>query len=96
MPEHKVVVVEEKGRGCLGTGIAMAGILVSGFWLLNFSAGFIELPDNLPFFGNIDEAAATAALIACFRYLGIDLLPFGKRSRVETREIIDISPESKK
>lgn len=37
-------------------------------YLLNPGAGVFELiPDNAPVFGNLDEAAATAALIALFR-----------------------------
>ncbi len=95
MPDHKIVVVEEKGRGCIGTGIALAGVLGSVFWLLNFTMGIVEIPDALPFVGNIDEAAAAAIFFSCLRYLGIDLLPFGKRSIVETREIVDVTPQSK-
>lgn len=96
MPEHKVVVVEEKSRGCMGIGLALVGILGSGFWLLNFTGGLIELPDNLPFLGNIDEATAAAILFSCLRYLGLDILPFGRKEQVTTREIIDVTPESKK
>ncbi len=95
MPENKVVVIEEKGRGCVGTGIAMFGIVASAFWLLNFTFGVIELPDNIPVFGNLDEAAAAAMLFSCLRYLGIDILPFGKKRTVETREVIDVTPTPK-
>ena len=95
MAENKVVVIEEKERGCVGTGLAMLGILGSAFWLLNFTFGVIELPDNIPVFGNLDEAAAAAMLFSCLRYLGIDILPFGKKRTVETREVIDVTPTTK-
>ena len=37
-------------------------------YLVNPGAGVFELiPDNVPGFGNLDEAAATAALITLFR-----------------------------
>ncbi|MFA6244949.1 MAG: hypothetical protein WC655_28660 [Candidatus Hydrogenedentales bacterium] len=76
----KVIVVEE-GSGCLGKGAAIGCVALSVLYLLNFSMGFLELPDNLPFVGNIDEAVATSVLIAALRYLGIDVLPF-KQKRV--------------
>ena len=46
-------------------------------YLANPTAGFFELiPDNLPLVGNIDEAAATALLLACLAYFGIDATRF--------------------
>ena len=70
----------------------MLGVLLSAFWLLNFTFGVIEIPDNLPLVGNLDEAAAAAMLFSCLRYLGIDILPFGRRKQIETREVIDVTP----
>lgn len=64
--------------------MAMAGVALSGFWLLNFTAGIIEIPDILPLVGNIDEAAASAILFSSLRYLGFDILPFGARNRSRT------------
>ncbi|MBM3289831.1 MAG: hypothetical protein FJY92_06730 [Candidatus Hydrogenedentes bacterium] len=92
MPQDKVVVVEEKGPGCFGQGVAMLGILASAFWLLNFTFGIVEIPDNLPLVGNLDEAAAAAMLFSCLRYLGIDILPFGRRKEIVRREVIDVTP----
>lgn len=92
MPQERVVVVEEKGPGCFGQGVAMLGVLVSAFWLLNFTFGVIEIPDALPVVGNLDEAAAAAMFFSCLRYLGIDILPFGRKKRVGTREVIDVTP----
>lgn len=50
--------------------VAVLGAILSLVYILNPSAGFIELiPDNLPFLGNLDEAGATAILIACLRLI---------------------------
>lgn len=92
MPQDRVVVVEEKGPGCFGQGIAMLGVLVSTVYLLNFTVGVFELPDALPLVGNLDEAAAAAILFSSLRYLGVDILPFGRGKRTETREAIDVTP----
>lgn len=54
----------------LGRLAAYVGVLIGAGYLLNPTAGFIELiPDNLPIIGNLDEAAATALLIYCVQYL---------------------------
>lgn len=90
MGKEKVVVVEEQGPGCFGQGIAVLGVLASVFWLLNFTAGFVEIPDNFPLVGNLDEAAAAAVLFSCLRYLGFDILPFGKRGVRKADDTIDI------
>ena len=95
MADNKVVIVEEKEPGCFGQGAAMVGVLVSGLWLLNFTVGVFEIPDVLPFVGSVDEAAAAAMFISCLRYLGIDILPFGRKRTVETREVIDVTPVTK-
>lgn len=48
--------------------------LLSAVYLLNPGAGVIELiPDNVPFVGNLDEAAATLLLLNCLAYFGLDL-----------------------
>ena len=53
--------------------------LISFVYLLNFTIGIFELPDNLPIIGNMDEAAATAFFISALRYFGLDLSNlFGK------------------
>jgi len=47
--------------------------LSSLIYIINPTAGIFELiPDNLPFIGNLDEATATAILLACMRYYGWD------------------------
>lgn len=48
----------------LKTGSAIVGLIVAIIYLLNPTAGFLELiPDNLPLIGNIDEGAAGALLL---------------------------------
>jgi len=95
MGKDKVVVVEEEVRpGCFGQGVAFLGVIASIGWLLNFTMGVIELPDALPIVGNLDEAAAAAILFSCLRYLGFDILPFGKRGRKKSGDdVIDVKVE---
>lgn len=48
--------------------------LLGVIYLLNPGAGIFELiPDNLPFVGNLDDAAALALLVMCLQYFGINL-----------------------
>lgn len=70
--------------------VVILGIL-SVLYIINPGAGIFELlPDNLPFVGNLDEAAAVALLLACLRYFGIELPDiFGKRKNSE--RTIDIN-----
>ncbi len=50
-------------------------------YLLNPGAGIFELiPDNIPFIGNLDEAAAVTTLLICLKHFGIDLYGFGRQS----------------
>ena len=56
--------------------IAVIGLILSTLYLLNLSGGFIELPDNLPIIGNIDEVLVSGVFFACLSQLGINLLPF--------------------
>jgi len=92
MGKDKVVVVEEEGTGCFGQGLAFLGVIASVFWLLNFTMGVVELPDNLPIVGNLDEAVAAAVLFSCLRYLGFDVLPFGRGGgkKKERGHVIDV------
>ncbi len=54
--------------------------VLSAMYLFNIGAGFIELiPDNIPLVGNLDEAGATALLIMCLGYFGIDLTNIFKK-----------------
>jgi len=65
----------------------------SALYLLNPTAGFVELiPDNIPFFGNLDEATAMAVLVACMRYFGYDITRFfGKSQKKSAKDsVIDV------
>jgi hypothetical protein len=43
---------------------------LSGFYLLNPTAGIFELlPDNIPFLGNVDEGLAAYVLYSTIEYL---------------------------
>jgi hypothetical protein len=60
---------------------AILGIIISTIYLLNFTLGIWELPDNLPIIGHLDEFAAATLLLASLRYFGIDLTGFLKPSQ---------------
>ncbi|MCX6854234.1 MAG: DUF1232 domain-containing protein [Verrucomicrobia bacterium] len=52
----------------LGSGI------LSALYLLNMGFGLVEIiPDNVPIFGNLDEATAMALLINCLAYFGVNV-----------------------
>jgi len=54
--------------------------LIAALYLINPGAGILEfLPDNLPLVGNLDEATATAVMLAVFRYFGHDVTHLFKR-----------------
>ena len=60
----------ERPRGCLGLLGALLGVVVGATYILNPTAGLLELlPDNAPVVGNLDEAAAAALLIFGLRAL---------------------------
>jgi hypothetical protein len=67
------------------TAVITVGV-VSFIYLLNFTFGVFELPDNLPIVGNMDEAAASAFFLSALRYFGLDLTNlFGKDDdKIET------------
>lgn len=51
---------------------AIIAIIIGGLYLLNLTAGIVELiPDVIPIVGNLDEAAATALIIYGFRELRV-------------------------
>ena len=70
--------------------VFVVGLLAS-FYLVNPGAGVFELiPDNLPLVGNLDEAGATALLLACLRYFGIDPISLVTRKRKDEEPVIDV------
>ena len=67
--------------------------LLSVLYILNPTAGLFEIiPDNLPFIGNLDEAAAVALLLMCLKYFGIDL-PNIFRHGEKGEKTIDVEPK---
>ena len=61
--------------------------VISVLYLLNIGAGVFELiPDNIPFIGNLDEAAAMLLLVNCLAYFGYDLRRFFRRKPDAGRE----------
>jgi len=67
--------------------------LLSVLYLLNPTAGLFEIiPDNLPFIGNLDEAAAVALLLMCLKYFGIDLPNIFRRGEKDEKTI-DVDPK---
>ena len=80
MAKERVVVEDGKAKkGCLSQVLAFIGVLVSILYLLNLSMGIVEIPDNLPFIGNVDEVVVSGFLFACLRYLGIDVARLSRR-----------------
>lgn len=54
--------------------LVLASGILSALYLLNIGFGVVELiPDNVPIFGNLDEAAATGLLINCLAYFGLNV-----------------------
>jgi len=54
--------------------LVLASGIFSALYLLNISFGVAEfIPDNIPIFGNLDEAAATGLLINCLAYFGLNV-----------------------
>ena len=75
--------------------LAWIGLILSTLFLLNLTFGVIEIPDNLPIIGNVDEVLASGVFFACLSQLGINVLPFYRvlqdrrvaRPRTPTRNI---------
>lgn len=56
--------------------------VLSVLYLLNFTFGVGEfLPDNLPYFGNIDEFGAAMILFNVLKYFDIDLTQIFSKSK---------------
>ena len=68
------------GRSPLKSLLVGAFSIILVIYLLNPLAGIDFLPDNLPIVGNLDEATATAMLLGCLSYFGIDLPWLRKKS----------------
>ena len=80
MAEQKNTAPPRAGRSPARTWAAITGVILSGLYLLNLSFGLLEIPDNLPIIGNLDEVAVSAIFYGCLSYLGIDLVPFRRKT----------------
>lgn len=65
---------------------AIVGIVISTIYLLNFTLGVWELPDNLPIIGHLDEFAAATLLIASLKYFDIDFTSFLVSNKKKEKE----------
>lgn len=70
------VPLPNAGRTPLKTILVLLMMVISGFYLLDITAGVDLIPDNIPFFGNLDDATAAAIFFGGLRYFGLDWLPF--------------------
>lgn len=73
---------DESSRSCAGQVLAFFGVVVSVLYLANFTFGVIEVPDNLPLIGNVDEVFFSFVLFNCLEYLGFRVTPFINRMPV--------------
>ncbi len=53
--------------------MAFLGVLVSLLYLANLTFGIVEIPDNIPLVGNIDEVFFSGLLFTSLSHLGIRL-----------------------
>ncbi len=67
------------GKSCAGQAVAFFGIFASALYLANFTFGVIEIPDNLPIVGNVDEVFFSFVLFSCLEYLGFHVTSFANR-----------------
>jgi len=65
---------------------AYIGLIISSIYLLNFTMGIWELPDNLPIIGNLDELAASTLLIASLKHFGYDFSNFLMPKKPDKKE----------
>ena len=73
---REVPLPNAAGRTALKTVLVLLMMALSGFYLLDTFAGVDFIPDNIPFFGNLDDATAAAIFFGGLRYFGLDWLPF--------------------
>lgn len=80
MEVRHILIKQDKTPRSAGKIVAAVfGTVLSTLFLLNLSFGIIEIPDNLPIIGNVDEVVVSALLFGCLSYLGIDLIPFQRK-----------------
>lgn len=87
MTVRRIVVRHSNDSRSIGRVLgALLGAMLSGLYLLNLSMGLLEIPDNLPIVGNLDEVAVSALFYGCLSYLGIDLIPFRRRKKEDAEK----------
>jgi uncharacterized membrane protein YkvA (DUF1232 family) len=97
MENQKTISNDGTKKRSVGSSIVV-GILgaISAVYLFNPTAGILELiPDNIPFIGNLDEAAAAAMLISCLAYFGLDIGAFFGRKPKKDDGVIDVEVEDR-
>jgi|SRR6056297_1564984 len=93
MEKEEAAHGDVKEKRNIFTSLIVGGVGVfSAIYLLNPSAGFVELiPDNLPVVGNLDEAAAAALVVSCLAYFGVDIGGlFGRKRKDGESDVIDV------
>lgn len=78
------------GSGC----VAVIGIVVSVLYLANLTFGILEIPDNLPIVGNLDEVFFSGILFASLARFGIHL-PFGNRPSQNENKVMQHPKDSR-
>ncbi|MEQ8851731.1 hypothetical protein [Gimesia sp.] len=73
-------------QGCASGFLAVLGLLLSAIYLSNITMGVVEIPDNLPLIGNLDEVFFSGVLFASLSRLGINL-PVGQRRVLIERDL---------
>ncbi len=69
-PQAAPASAPARPTSCGGALVALVSIGIGGLYLLNPTAGFVELiPDNAPLIGNLDEAGAAGMVILGLQYL---------------------------
>lgn len=68
-------VIGPQRSGCSGIAVALIGAALSILYLANLTFGVVEIPDNLPIIGNIDEVVVSGILFTCLSRLGINPIP---------------------
>jgi len=94
--ESKSTTPEKKKNPVTSVFVGALGA-VCAFYLINPTLGVFELiPDNIPVFGNLDEAGAAALLISCLSYFGLDLGSLFGRKEESPGEVIDVEATEEK
>ncbi len=66
--------------------VVLTGV-VAFLYIMNPTAGIFEfIPDNIPVIGNLDEAGATALIIAALGYFGVDFAHMFKRKESDVKK----------